>query len=990
MKHIRVILFISILWNVTCLKAQEYKIEQQIIDDFRDSEKQQVFVWLNDYVDIDNLRRNSKYNRKETTKEMLSLLNDKAKASQQSLQNRIADELGDVEVKWTYITNGFYILANLEMVQKISLWPEVKGIYPERKAVVNFNKSESKPPYEYIQPGLKAINAHKLWELGYTGYGTKAYVYDSGEEYEHPALKSKFYGNIKGFKNAWSGGSDRPFDVGGHGTHVTGTICGIDVLKRDTLGVAFNASWMGGPTQFRNSPDQPHFVRTKIENYQYALNPDGDINTIDDMPDVINNSWGDTIKIYCNTQDPFTEVFKALELAGVAIVWSAGNDGPGPNTVTYYHGLNYSLVSGFSVGATNVNYPHTIADFSSRGPSDCIVSDPLSSLSIKPEVSAPGVSIRSSYLNGGYQVLNGTSMAAPHVSGAVLLLKEAFPYLSGEELLFALYSTAIDLGNPGEDNTYGNGFIDVYAAYLYLSSNGNIPVPPLSNKSDIVVLDLIEYNAQPYCKDDHLFSTMVYNNGKDTILNFTLYITSNNNNIIHFDTLEWQGSLLPADSTSIALPLQNFHLAGPSSIKTELVLPAEYNEERTLNNVWLREFEVKDRTYPMITIDAPQKVCVGSNVLLKATVNETDPLIPAWYDNANSPSPIGYGNEFLFGPVYQNTSIYTEPLLKKELNITYDELNHKTTALKNVGLIFDVKKEIYLESVTVFIAKEGVHVFTLVNEKSKIVKSVSGNFKSGKQLLKFDVLVQPENNYKLNMAIVKEVGINDQNVNYPIEIEDIINIKSAFGFNEMENNSVFPVFFDWKISLPYACGREEYKILVNEADTVSEAVLMIPDSIDLSKENSLLVRSSIVDTGFTYNWSFTNNPTSNEPSFIVVFDSTGIFTCSLMLIDSSGCSNFMTKNIVVYDDNTVNTSATIINSKFSIVPNPAYNNIIINSKEGFVTATVNIIDVSGRIIRSVYNYTVGDQINIMDMEKGYYFVKIKDDTSTQCLKFLKL
>ena len=75
-------------------------------------------------------------------------------------------------------------------------------------------------------------------------------------------------------------------------------------------------------------------------------------------------------------------------------------------------------------------------------------------------------------------------MAAPHVSGAILLLKEAFPYLSGEDLLWALYLSAVDLGPPGEDNTYGMGIIDVHAAFLHLSQNHN-PVDPFQFKYDI-------------------------------------------------------------------------------------------------------------------------------------------------------------------------------------------------------------------------------------------------------------------------------------------------------------------------------------------------------------------------------------------------------------------------------------------------------------------------------------------------------------------------
>ncbi|MCB0564096.1 MAG: S8 family serine peptidase, partial [Phaeodactylibacter sp.] len=77
-------------------------------------------------------------------------------------------------------------------------------------------------------------------------------------------------------------------------------------------------------------------------------------------------------------------------------------------------------------------------------------------------------SIRSCLAGGGYASWDGTSMAAPHVTGAVLLLKEAFPYLPGEELMLALYFSCTDLGAPGEDNNYGMGLINVPAAYQYL------------------------------------------------------------------------------------------------------------------------------------------------------------------------------------------------------------------------------------------------------------------------------------------------------------------------------------------------------------------------------------------------------------------------------------------------------------------------------------------------------------------------------------------
>jgi hypothetical protein len=120
------------------------------------------------------------------------------------------------------------------------------------------------------------------------------------------------------------------------------------------------------------------------------------------------------------------------------------------------------------------NYDHLpIASFSSRGPTTCTQGgDP-----IKPEVTAPGNHIRSSWAGGYYVYMNGTSMATPHVSGAIALLKQAFPDKTGNELKQMLYETARDLGEPGEDNTYGMGIIDVYQAYIENAVPEN-PRPP--------------------------------------------------------------------------------------------------------------------------------------------------------------------------------------------------------------------------------------------------------------------------------------------------------------------------------------------------------------------------------------------------------------------------------------------------------------------------------------------------------------------------------
>ena len=112
---------------------------------------------------------------------------------------------------------------------------------------------------------------------------------------------------------------------------------------------------------------------------------------------------------------------------------------------------------------------------------------------IKPEVVAPGVGVYSAQGLDGYGSLSGTSMSAPHVAGAVLLLKEAFPEVAGTEILMALYETCTDLGEVGEDNTFGRGMINVWAAFQYLSQSYTPADPLTGGDIQVSATALFEY-----------------------------------------------------------------------------------------------------------------------------------------------------------------------------------------------------------------------------------------------------------------------------------------------------------------------------------------------------------------------------------------------------------------------------------------------------------------------------------------------------------------
>jgi subtilisin family serine protease len=182
-------------------------------------------------------------------------------------------------------------------------------------------------------------------------------------------------------------------------------------------------------------------------------------------PNVINNSWGCDGSEGCQGEE-FVQAIVNLEAAGILMVVSAGNSGSGCGTINSQPASvsDHTL----SVGAHD-HRSGNIAGFSSRGPSTL-------DGKVGPDVSAPGVGIRSSLKSGGYGGMSGTSMAGPHVVGEVALVWSAVPALKGklpettaiiEQSSKAAASTQTCGGIAGDavpNNTFGFGRIDAYGA----------------------------------------------------------------------------------------------------------------------------------------------------------------------------------------------------------------------------------------------------------------------------------------------------------------------------------------------------------------------------------------------------------------------------------------------------------------------------------------------------------------------------------------------
>ncbi|KAF0719850.1 Aste57867_740 [Aphanomyces stellatus] len=381
-------------------------------------------------------------------------LAEQSKKSQEIVGSILGERAQSTQPEFFLVDNTFQPKAALTaaQIQKLADHPAVDAVtFPVIAEL--FPAAAVAAGNATAQWGVDKIAAPAAWAKGFSGKGVVVANIDTGVRFTHDAVKANWRKEFGWFDPI--GNSPTPVDTHGHGSHTMGSIAG-----QNGVGVAPDAQWVAcvgcstaGCPQAALSGCAEWLLCPK----DAAGKPD-----CKKAPHVINNSWGSND----GQANWFEPAIKSWRAAGIVPVFSNGNNGRTGCGTVGSPGVSAQVIG---VGATDSK--DALADFSSRGPTF--------DKRIKPDVSAPGKAVMSIDFksDSALVAMSGTSMAAPHVTGAVAVYLSAFPKATFDDVLAAFTKTADTEGLTVENkncggvsdaqypnNNYGYGRINVAKA----------------------------------------------------------------------------------------------------------------------------------------------------------------------------------------------------------------------------------------------------------------------------------------------------------------------------------------------------------------------------------------------------------------------------------------------------------------------------------------------------------------------------------------------
>lgn len=339
---------------------------------------------------------------------------------------------------------GGIVKKNLQLINAVSArMPEntVEKLKSNSNIKYVVNDTVFRASDEYSDSwGVQYIGSQAVHEQNINGTGVKIAILDTGIDYNHPDLINNYKGGYDFvFNDADPMDDTTGPTINSHGTHVAGIIAAQN-NGIGTVGVAPKADIYAIKVLDGGGFGQASLIISGIE---WAMT-----NSIDIISMSI-ESIEDNSAVH--------DAIDASNNSGILLVAAGGNNNSGTGSVKYP--AAYEPV--IAVTANDQNGMK--AGFSPIGQ--------------KIEVSAPGVNVLSTIIGGGYGSRSGTSMAAPHVTGAAaLILSSNFPDVNGDgkrdhtDVREIIRNSAFDVGNPGHDDIYGYGLLDASKAILGISA----------------------------------------------------------------------------------------------------------------------------------------------------------------------------------------------------------------------------------------------------------------------------------------------------------------------------------------------------------------------------------------------------------------------------------------------------------------------------------------------------------------------------------------
>lgn len=560
--------------------AWQDKVDRWVLDTAQANGQTEFLVFLQEQADLSAAA--SLTTKQAKGEYVFQTLTATAARTQEPLLNYLRGR--GIEHKSYWVANMIWVRGDISLVQELALHPDVARLHAN--PAVQFHppvvdEQELIEAAMAVEWNILIVNADDVWAEGYYGQGVVIGGQDTGYQWNHPGLMNQYRGwngttadhNYSWYdaihsdigtpnSNVCGYSSPVPCDDHNHGTHTMGTMVGNDMAPTNpawpagatnAVGMAPGAKWIG----CRNMDNGDGTPTTYSECYQWFIAPTdvaGNNPNPAMAPHVINNSWGCPASEGCTDPNVLLTITNNVRAAGIVTVHSAGNTGSGCSTITTPSAI---YDASYTVGSTTST--NTMSGFSSRGPVTVDGSNRL-----KPDISAPGSSVRSTIRGGGYSTFSGTSMAGPHVAGLVGLLLSIRPDMTSDvdDIEAIINGTAVPVtvtqtcgGIPSStipNNTFGYGRIDAWAMYQAAQVvPHNFHLEKVADPTQVYPGDLITYtltitHQHPVSATSNVVLT-------DTIPMGTTFVSATGPYTLVGDTVTWSYASLAAGASESVL-----------------------------------------------------------------------------------------------------------------------------------------------------------------------------------------------------------------------------------------------------------------------------------------------------------------------------------------------------------------------------------------------------------------------------------------------------